>query len=204
KLGENSTNKNVIFLNLKKLLDEGFVKRHPTHDVAVIQIGIFHSVSTNSNAYQIAVSTDDVGILDGSTLDSFGASDLCRDFKDIKDGSETYIFGYPVELLKNQNQPEVDFSYPLIRKGIISQRNQKTGKLIIDSGVYGGNSGGPVVIVEHPSFGSTAFKLGGLITQFVPVTTKIAPQIGVTNSDLVNSGYSVAEPIDYALELIRQ
>ena len=116
----------------------------------------------------------------------------------------TYILGYPVELLNNHMRSEVDFSRALIRRGIISQRNQQTGKLIIDSGVYGGNSGGPVLIVEHQTLDMTAYKIGGLITQFVPIVTRIAPDAGVTNSYLVNSGYGVAEPIDYALELMRQ
>jgi hypothetical protein len=50
----------------------------------------------------------------------------------------------------------------------------------------------------------TSFKVAGLITQFVPVFTRIAPQLGVTNTNMINSGYGVAEPIDYALELMRQ
>jgi len=202
KQGKDSTDKNVLVVDLKKLMDKGFVKRHPTHDVAVIQIGVRHQANTNGDSYVLWI--DGVRSRTASPYLTSEANDLCKSFKDIPDGSDTYILGYPVELLNNQMQPEVDFSFPLIRKGVISQRNQKTGKLIIDSGVYGGNSGGPVLIVEHPSLGETIYKVGGLITQFVPVMTRIAPQIGVTNSDLVNSGYSVAEPIDYALDLMHQ
>jgi hypothetical protein len=98
----------------------------------------------------------------------------------------------------------VDFSHPLVRKGIVSQKNEHTGRYIIDSGVYGGNSGGPVLIAKPPRLGLIEYKLIGLITQFVPVDTRVAPGIGVTNSFLMNSGYSVSEPIDYALELIEQ
>jgi len=195
--GKDSTDKHQLDLNLKKLMDDGFVRRHSTHDVTVIQIGI---IGTN----RFIVWGDAVRSLSTGDFITWDVSESCKTLKDIPDGNETYILGYPVELLNNQVQPEVDFSYPLIRKGIISQRNQRTGKLIIDSGVYGGNSGGPVLVVGHQSLDVTSYKVGGLITQFVPIMTRIAPQIGVTNSNLVSSGYSVAEPIDYALELMRK
>jgi hypothetical protein len=202
KYGKDSTDKNVTFLDLKKLMDEGFVRRYSTHDVAVIQLG--KSIPTGTNNISQEFFENGVNFTNDSSVDLLLAGSNCRKFNDIQDGSEAYILGYPVELLNTNIQAEVDFSYPLIRKGIISQRNLKTGKLIIDSGVYGGNSGGPVIIIEHPFLDRTTYKIGGLITQFVPVMTRIVPQIGVTNSDLVNSGYGVAEPIDYALQLMRQ
>jgi hypothetical protein len=183
-------------------MDEGFVRRYSTHDVAVIQLG--KSIPTGTNNISQEFFENGVNFTNDSSVDLLLAGSNCRKFNDIQDGSEAYILGYPVELLNTNIQAEVDFSYPLIRKGIISQRNLKTGKLIIDSGVYGGNSGGPVIIIEHPFLDRTTYKIGGLITQFVPVMTRIVPQIGVTNSDLVNSGYGVAEPIDYALQLMRQ
>jgi hypothetical protein len=188
------------------LLDEGFVKRHSTHDVAVIQLGIETPANTNGIKYVIWGKGVASYMNPAAKLVECSATDV-RYFKDIPDGNETYIFGYPVELLNSQVTLElnqVDFDSPLVRKGIISQRNQQTGRLIIDSGVYGGNSGGPVVIVEHPTLDVTVYKIGGLITQFVPVSTKMFPQAGVTNSVFVNSGYGVAEPIDYAIELMRE
>jgi hypothetical protein len=126
-------------------------------------------------------------------------TDICTLFTNVPDGNETYILGYPVELFNKKIPLEVDFDFPMIRKGIVSQKNRKTQKLIIDSGVYGGNSGGPVLILNE-----NQFKLVGLITQFVPVSTRIVPEAGVTNSVLVNSGYGVVEPIDFALELMRE
>ena len=200
--GKDSTNKSMLLLNLKQIMDKGLLKRHSTHDVAVIQVGYDTPRDTNGNISIVWESG--VSSLSTNLIVTWPPGESSKTFKDIPDGNETYILGYPVELLNTSIPQEVDFSYPLIRKGIISQRNQKTGKLIIDSGVYGGNSGGPVLIVEHPSLDITSYKLCGLITQFVPIMTRIAPQIGVTNSDLVSSGYSVAEPIDYALELMRQ
>lgn len=193
-------------LYLDQLNNMGQIRRHPSHDVAVIRFG-FEPVnlslnSTSSTSFFGAQPLSDPA----DPISAWDATIVSETFTNIPDGGEIYILGYPVELLNNNsNMPvEIDYSVPLIRKGIISQRNQQTGKLIIDSGVYGGNSGGPVLIVEHPSFGVDVYKVAGLITQFVPYQTRISPQIGVTNSDMVNSGYGVAEPIDYALELMRQ
>lgn len=203
KRANDSTTKGEINLNLDTLLDQGRIKRHSTHDVAAILLG-FDNKTTETNGAWPFITFDGVNLNDNLFL-SLNPTDHCKTLENIEDGSETYILGYPVDLLNNDlMHSEVDFSYPLIRKGIISQKNRKTGRLIIDSGVYGGNSGGPVIVVEHPKAQLTIFKVCGLVTQFVPVMTKIIPQVGVTNSDLVNSGYSVAEPIDYAIELLRQ
>ncbi len=46
--------------------------------------------------------------------------------------------------------------------------------------------------------------VAGLVTQFIPIVTRTNSEVGVTNSIMVNSGYGVAEPIDYAFELMRQ
>jgi hypothetical protein len=199
--------KNTFSLDLKRLMEEGLIKRHSNHDVAVVCLASMTKPDTNGTILDFWVNGVQALSKPEFILTTWEAKDVCVQFTNILDGNETYILGYPVELLNNQvalEGGEVDFGSPLIRKGVISQRNQQTGKLIIDSGVYGGNSGGPVLIVNHPSPGVTEFKVAGLITQFVPVSTRIFPQAGVINSVFVNSGYGVAEPIDYALELMRQ
>ncbi len=198
---ENLRLTNLVALNLEHLQRAGRIKRHPSHDVVVIYF---------ANTILPFVDVNDVRLyLSGRVVD--WNSESCVSFTNVPNGNETLILGYPLELLKPAMQwltsaleTQVDFNYPLIRRGIISQKNQKTGKLIIDSGVYGGNSGGPVVIVQHPSMDVTTFKIVGIITEFVPTETRVNPQIGVTNSILVNSGYSVVESIDYALDLMGQ
>jgi hypothetical protein len=129
-------------------------------------------------------------------------SDSCEQLGEVFQGEETYIFGYPISLYTG-GQSEIDFKSPVIRRGIISQINYLSGKLIIDSAVYGGNSGGPVVVVKHVPEG-TLYDICGIATQYVPVITKVDSSLGITNSALVNSGYGVVEPIDYALELINK
>jgi hypothetical protein len=203
----NPTAKVIYGIDLKRIQQLGQIKQHPDHDVAVIYIGF--SGERDTNGFARTFFYDYVRQLcdNNLRLTLVAVNDSCVVFTNIPDGSETYVLGYPVELLNNPvslKLNQVDFDSPLIRKGIISQRNQKTTKLILDSGVYGGNSGGPVMIVGNPSSGVTTYKVGGLITQFVAVETRVAPQLGVTNSVLANSGYGVAEPIDYAIELMRQ
>lgn len=196
--GQSSTNRNAIFLSLKHLMDEGLIKRHMTHDVAVIQVGRFDSGNT-----KIGMGATLAGKI--GEFVTWDTSLSCQKMQDIPAGAEIYVFGYPVELFNDRLPPEIDFSTPLIRRGIVSQINLSTGKLIVDSGVYGGNSGGPVVVANHAvGYWGADYKIIGIVTQFVPYQTRVASQLEVTNSVLVNAGYAVVEPIDYALELIHQ
>ena len=198
---DEKTNKQVVHMDLRELKQHGLIKRHPTHDVTVLQIATLGTPQTNGTP--IYWSSGVVALTHGKLV-TWAAGDETIPSSAIPDASDVYILGYPVELLANHQYSEVDFDSPLTRRGILSQRNNHTGKLIIDSGVYGGNSGGPVLIVQRPALDRTEFRIGALITQFVPASTRIYPQAGITNSVLVNSGYGVAEPIDFALELIAQ
>jgi hypothetical protein len=200
---DNGNEKSQYFLDLQQLNDEGLIKRHLNHDVAVVLLGVVSTHQTNNGA-TIALSRG-VRQLVASPFQTLTFTITnCMLFTNIPEGSDSYILDYPVNVFNPLFQSEIDFTSPLFRTGIISQKNTRTGELIIDSGVYGGNSGGPVVIIQHPSSDVTAYSIGGLITQFVPVLTMVTPQIGTTNSVLVSSGYGVAEPIDYAVELMHQ
>lgn len=198
-----TTNLGNLILPLSRLQSEGCIKRDPTNDVAVVLLGSNHERPDKSH-YVLW----EHGVVSLALVGDFifwGAPQMCRLFDDIPDGSEAYVFGYPMELLKTGQavNDDVDFLSPLIRRGIISQRNKKKHKLIIDTGVYGGNSGGPVMIVQHFENGMS-FRIGGIISRFVPVLTRTNYDAGITNSVLVYSGYGVAEPIDFALELMKQ
>jgi hypothetical protein len=187
-----------VEINLKWLNEQGAIKRHASHDVAVVCLG-----PINANREPFLASAGFKADFSKLLLKNFDTN-ICRAFSDVQDGSEAVILGYPRELLSGQVASEVDFGIPLIRKGIVSQKNEVTKKLIIDSGVFGGNSGGPIFTVSYSPEGKLQFRDAGIMTQFVPVATRIFPQDGFTNSVLVFSGYSVAESIDYALELVRQ
>jgi hypothetical protein len=192
-------------LKLDQLQRDGRIKRHLHHDVAVVYLGNLRSKTNQFDCVNGAVFS-----VSGSIFQC-DYSNNCTLFTNVPNGYEIVILGYPVELLKPALQwltsaleSQVDFEYPLIRRGIISQKNHKTQKFVIDSGVYGGNSGGPVFILQHPSMDTTEFRIVGIVTEFVPTETRVNPRFGVTNSILVNSGYGVVEPIDFAIELMDQ
>jgi hypothetical protein len=68
--------------------------------------------------------------------------------------------------------------------------------------VYPGNSGGPVIEVEQKGL-QWHYATIGIVSQFVPVVETWENTVHrYTNIELGNSGYSVATPIEYALELI--
>jgi len=202
---EEPTNQTLVTVNLRSALDGGLLKRHPTRDIAAIRVATTYYY-TNGNVdivWNSAVSSTN----SSSKFRWWGGTNSFQVLTNVSAASEAFILGFPVELLKTQTEifkvhSQVDFSCPLVRRGVISQRNHKDGWLIVDSGVYGGNSGGPLFVTEHPSLGVTSFKLCGIVTEFVPIFTRLAEEFGITNNTMVFSGYSVAEPIDYALEVM--
>ena len=198
---EQTKGRDVVAIDLKRLLHENLIKRHRTHDVAVIRIAAYTQPLTNGPLPFKWEDGVQPKILPSNSLTTWTGEKLWMRFAEVPNGTDSYILGFPVELLNERFSLEVDFNYPLVRKGIISQKNQHTGKLIIDSAVYGGNSGGPVLVFSPDD---RHFKVAGLVTQFIPVMTRTNNYVGATNSIMVNSGYGVAEPIDYALELMRQ
>jgi V8-like Glu-specific endopeptidase len=204
---ENSRLKNTITVDLSEYQRDGRIKRHPTHDVVVIHAG-------NSESPFTSIAWSAISIHQSVVMQTW-ATNTCTLFSNIPAGSRTITLGYPTELLRPDAiklqswakawvEADIDFDYPLIRPGSVSQKNLTKGKLILNSDVYGGNSGGPVLIVQHPSIDVTDYKIVGIVTKFVPVLTRIESKLGLTNYIVAYSGYSVAEPIDYAIELMRQ
>jgi V8-like Glu-specific endopeptidase len=204
---ENARLSNTFTINLSQYQKEGRIKRYPTHDVAVLYAG------TSEPPYR-NVAWSAISGHQSSATHTWGTNE-CTLFSNVPDGSQTITLGYPAELLKPDAiqlqslekawaEADIDFDYPLIRPGSVAQKSLSKGKIILNSDVYGGNSGGPVLIVQHPSLGVTDYRIVGLVTKFVPVLTRDEPRIGLTNTVEVYSGYSVAEPIDYAIELMRQ
>lgn len=195
-MGKDPSVRNELVLNLGKLQAKGLVKRHAAHDVAVVHIAV--NLGGGRTAYvEDVITNTGLGVIINQI------EGMAQGFSEVPEACETFVLGYPVSLFLDRS-PAVDFESPLIRRGIVSQKNLKSRKLIIDSAVFGGNSGGPVFIAAPFSPNVTSFRLAGLIVEYVPALTKLAPQFGVTNSAYVNSGYSVAEPIDYVLELMKQ
>lgn len=198
---------NFMTIDLSKLQLEGRIKRHPTHDVAVLCVGFSEFPFSNIGFFAIS------GHQSSKTLT--WVTNTCTLFSNVPDGSQSLILGYPEELIKPDMMQlgsfekaltgaDIDFAYPLVRWGSVSQKNLAKELLILNTDVYGGNSGGPVLNVQHTSSDTPTYKIIGIITNFVPALTRVIPEAGITNSIEAYSGYSVVEPIDFAIELMRQ
>jgi hypothetical protein len=127
-----------------------------------------------------------------------------KHFSEVLMANQVFIFGYPTSLgLKTI--PQIDYLRPLLRVGIVAGTNDQTKTIILDCPAYGGNSGGPVLEVEEERSGARKFRPIGLVLQFIPAIErwKNEPH-GDTNTSVYNSGYTVATPMDFVLELVAQ
>jgi len=111
--------------------------------------------------------------------------------------SDVYLMGYPTSL-GMRNSEFYDFSKPLIRKGIVAGIHLKNSTFVIDSFVFPGNSGGPVV--EHCADGF--FRVVGIVSKYIPFETKwYSNRDDVVNTDVANSGYTVCVGMDAVLAM---
>lgn len=191
----NDPEKNIIEVNLSKLLSLKKLKYSKNHDIAVIEIG---SVKENG---KIALIDVVVKNLSKSGLISTKKEQF-KKYKDILIGNEIFVFGFPTSL-GLRNIPQIDYERSLLRKGIIAGVNNKTKSIIIDCPIYFGNSGGPVIEAERIDLLTTNYRNIGIISQFVPFVEIINNVTqNYQNINVSNSGYAVVVPIDFVLELI--
>lgn len=174
---------------------------NPSHDVAVLSIGVSTNVGTNTlvafhdGIVRKTPKQPNRGIV-GVNLNNL------KKFDEVLTGNDVFIFGYPTSLGIKQ-VPQLDYLRPLLRRGIVAGKNQISRTMVLDCPVYHGNSGAPVVEVESVNLTETAFRVVGVVTQWIPSEeTWVNVNQGYSNSTLFNSGYSIAEPIDFALELL--
>jgi hypothetical protein len=184
----------VLSVDFKTLLDKGDVRAHKTRDVAVIKLGDIkeqqdHSLMTFFSPGVTKVEFAESGMV-SAEMNSI------RKFDDVLVGNDAILYGYPVSL-GLPNAREFDPMRPLLRRAFIAGKDPERRSLIIDGPVYRGNSGGPVFEID-PEPPDVYFHLVGIMVAFIPLTEN-APDFTM----LLNSGYSVAEPIDFALELMQ-
>jgi len=197
-------NSNVISIDFKKMKDS-LVRYNSEHDIAVIKIA--HIEKIDSKIDQIVVSflphiTSDLNFNKINNLNQIGLQDI-RKYHDVSIGSEIYIFGYPTSIGLKQS-PQFDYFRPLLRSGVVAGKYENKKTIIIDSPVYFGNSGGPVFEVVWHGF-SRNIKLIGIVSEYVPFYDEmISRQTGAQNIQVMNSGYSIITPIEYALDLMKK
>jgi hypothetical protein len=196
--------KNIFQLDLATLKQGDNIKRHATHDVAIIRIGL-RTHSTNQDA-----DLHPLGTLDGVVIKETAASGILgvgestiKRFAEVMTANDVFIFGFPTSIgLKAI--PQIDYRRPLLRAGVVAGTNDQAQTIILDCPAYGGNSGGPVLEVEEDGFVKN-FRIIGVVSQFVPVAeTWRNITHGYNNTNISNSGYAIAVPMDFVLDLTRE
>ena len=195
-----SKGKIILEIDLSIQSAQNNIKVHPTHDVAVVEIGL---VSPKDNDYSISVYHGiRIKQMVGSGIMSLHIHSVTL-FDNVLISNQVYVFGYP-NSIGIRNIPQIDYDVPLLRTGIIAGINRKSGYIILDCPIYQGNSGGPVVQVEQTEIGKHIFTVIGVISQFVPFTEIWENKTNrYSNINISNSGYAVVTPIDKVLELIK-
>ncbi len=193
------SSKNWLALDLLVLLGDGGLKAHPSEDVVVAKVFILSPAKPGA-ATPFSLSPEfGVTIKEATRLGITGADATrgVKTFDQVIIGNDVVLFGYPTSLALQQ-LPQLDVHHPLLRKGIVAGTNPATRTLILDCPAYFGNSGGPVVEVDHEGL-NTTYKVIGVMNMYVPfVDTGHAFQMAS------NSGYSIATPMDFVLELASQ
>jgi Trypsin-like peptidase domain len=191
--------KNIIDLNLEVLNKNANVKAHETHDTAVVYMGVIHR-SEDKQPIDVAEGVSVKNAVDSGIL--LVKIESARKFDEVLTPNEVYVFGYPSSI-GLENQPQIDYQKPLIRKGIVSGTNDGNKTIILDCFIFPGNSGGPVMQVEWAGIGTKNFWIIGVISEFIPITeTWLNERFKYRNTQVYNSGYSVAVPMDMVLELV--
>lgn len=182
-------------INLSQLNNDNNIYYHEKADVCIINAGRF--VDEKKVIYSKGITGKEGGSLVSIPKSNFIA------FENVLISNEVFIFGYP-NSLGVPGSDQIDYSEPLIRKGIIAGKNKKTRTIVLDCPVYYGNSGGLVIQVDEIEVGHRKFLPIGIVSQFVPfIETWQNMQHNYVNSNIENSGYSIVTPIDTILDLIK-
>jgi S1-C subfamily serine protease len=123
-----------------------------------------------------------------------------RKYSDVQLGQDVFLVGFPLSLTERM-AGILDPTIPMIRRGVVSQINDVCTNIIVDSAVYKGNSGRPVLYLDHPAFGVNRLQLIGIATAYLFSEEEVESTNKISGVVKVNSGYSIVEPIDIALDM---
>ena len=192
---------NRFHLDLAALSKSGRILMHTTRDVLAIMVATVLPPTGNQSSHALQV-IDGVTLVSAAPLGIIGVGlDNVKRYDDVLVGNDVVLFGYPTSLgLKSL--PQLDPLRPLLRKGIVAGLNPVLKSIVLDCPAYPGNSGGPVLETESEGLGHK-FRVVGVISQFVPnAEVWVNTTHGYSNTNISNSGYSIATPMDFVLELI--
>lgn len=183
---------------------QGDIKHHTSEDVVIVKVGAFFSTAVaNGEGRRMLSPAPGVATIEGSPSGILGVStEAIKTFDQVLTANEVIVFGYPSSLgLKNI--PQLDPLRPLLRKGIVAGQNPQKRSIVIDCPSYPGNSGGPVLEIDAVNAFQKRFSVIGVVSEFVPFAeTWMNLQHNYANTTLENSGYSIATPMDFVLQLV--
>lgn len=121
----------VLKVEVAAVKADGHVRSHPTADVAVIKIGR----SVESEGVRQTQFTAAVSKLNAPKTGFVGVSIAgLKKFDDVLISNDVLIFGYPTSIGLRQ-LPQLDYSRPLLRRGLVAGKNLANRTIVIDCSV---------------------------------------------------------------------
>jgi hypothetical protein len=194
--GTTNVTERDVLLDLSYLMSNGEIRYSTNHDIALVRIEDCNP--TNHNLVRLLP-----GVFYGSPfgLNVMDSQMVCL-LRNVDVGADVYMFGYPLSLT-TPIQEKFDPAQPLLRKGIVAGVSLNKHSIVVDSPAYQGNSGGPVVQMDHPSFEETRYQIIGVVSAFVPFEEEWENKtLRYSHVTVSNSGYTLVEPIDSTIELV--
>lgn len=175
------------------------VKKDVDNDIVMVEIGDFIEEDTKKI---VSFKKGVINISNPAGIIVTVGDGTLKKYDDVLISNEVFLLGYP-NSLSFKNESQIDYNRPLLRKGIIAGKNPRRKTIILDCPVYFGNSGGLVIEVEEVA-SQRKFSIIGVVVQYIPfVETLKSLQMRYENTNIENSGYSVAIPSDTILNLLK-
>jgi hypothetical protein len=189
---------NLLSINLSMLQQAEHLRAHQTRDVVAIAIAGITLTPEGKSLDPLP----GVDVVRYAPLGIVGVGrDAVKRYADVLVANDVVVFGYPTSIGLKAT-PQLDLSRPLLRKGIIAGLNDYLQSIILDCPVYPGNSGGPVAELEPVGL-SHRVRIIGVVSEFVPYSESwVNTTHRSTNTTIANSGYSVAVPMDFVVDLL--
>jgi hypothetical protein len=174
------------------------IKKDDARDIVLVEMA---NMKTIADGYDITPINGVRKISNGlAKIVLVGDTSLAK-FEDVFISNEVFIIGYPNSLSFN-NDPQIEYKRPLLRKGIVAGKNLIKETIILDCPVYFGNSGGLAIQVNELPNKQRQYRIIGVVSQYIPFVERLrSMQMGYENVNFENSGYSVVVPTDSILDL---
>lgn len=187
--------KSLLITSQHQLANSGEERTLVIDDISAIKI------IKSSSSDIIAIDINDMDLIrlenEGEDIITIQKEEIDL-FENIQVANSILVVGFPTSLYIEGMF--FDINKPLLRKGIVAGINKNEKTFIIDSPVFFGNSGGP--ILEYK--GGDEVKLIGIISRYVPFVTqwRNSRERAFIREDFSNSGYAICVPINEIMKLL--